>query len=248
MDISIRLFSSLVEDRMLERNRKFFSSFRATKVKVVFDFFPINVGRSFNDLRLIHFSSQCPGEIELDVVHRLSTHLFIRSLGRLNFIRLWHDNSGPGPSASWYLKYVLVRDLQTMNKFDFIVQRWFAVEKDDGLIERTIPLASQTEREQFSYLLSKKVSDNVSDNHLWFSIFSRPASNPFTRVQRCTCSFAFLFISMLFNIIYYDLSNQTKILPKSDGNSLSLGPFFISTQEVRSNDLSHCFTALKRLK
>ena len=127
-----------------------------------------------------------------------------------------------------------------MDKFDFIVQRWFAVEKDDGSIERTIPVASQPEREQFSYLLSKKVTYDVSDNHLWFSIFSRPATNPFTRVQRCTCSFVFLFISMLLNIMYYDLSNQAKILSKSNGNSLTVGPFFISSQQVGSKDVSHC--------
>ena len=57
-----------------------------------------------------------------------------RSLGLLNYMRIWHDNSGEGQSASWYLKYIIVRDLQTMNKFYFIAQRWFAVEKNDGRV------------------------------------------------------------------------------------------------------------------
>ena len=34
-----------------------------------------------------------------------------RSPGLLNYIRVWHDNSGRGASASWFLKYILVRDL-----------------------------------------------------------------------------------------------------------------------------------------
>ncbi len=57
-----------------------------------------------------------------------------RSLGLLNYLRLWHDNTGHGQSASWFLKYIIVRDLQTMEKFHFIAQRWFAVEKDDGKV------------------------------------------------------------------------------------------------------------------
>ena len=52
----------------------------------------------------------------------------------LNFIRLWHDNTGQGTSASWFLKYIIVQDLQTLQKFHFIAQRWFAVEEQDGLV------------------------------------------------------------------------------------------------------------------
>ena len=55
-------------------------------------------------------------------------------MGLLNCIRIWHDNTGKGSSASWFLKYLIIRDLQTMEKFHFISQRWFAVEKDDGKV------------------------------------------------------------------------------------------------------------------
>ncbi len=57
-----------------------------------------------------------------------------RSLGLLNYLRLWHDNTGQGSSSSWFLKYIIIRDLQTMEKSHFIAQRWFAVEKDDGKV------------------------------------------------------------------------------------------------------------------
>ncbi|CAF4173255.1 unnamed protein product, partial [Adineta steineri] len=56
------------------------------------------------------------------------------SLGLLNCIRIWHDNTGKGSSSSWFLKYLIIRDLQTMEKFYFISQRWFAVEKDDAKV------------------------------------------------------------------------------------------------------------------
>ena len=90
------------------------------------------------------------------------------------------------------------------------------------------------ERYEFSYLLSKRTYHSVSDGHLWFSIFSRPPSNRFTRVQRCTCCFVLLFSSMLLNIIYYDQTIQLKSSNQVKGNSLAIGPLYISAQQVRS--------------
>jgi hypothetical protein len=57
-----------------------------------------------------------------------------KCLGLLNYLHLWHDNSGEDSSASWFLKYIIIIDLQTMDKYHFIAQRWFAVEKDDGKV------------------------------------------------------------------------------------------------------------------
>ncbi|CAF3751894.1 unnamed protein product, partial [Rotaria sp. Silwood1] len=155
-----------------------------------------------------------------------------KSLGLLNYIRIWHDNTGQGSSASWFLKYIIVRDLQTMENFHFISQQWFAVEKDDGLIERILPVASEIEKRNFSYVLSKKAYHSISDSHLWFSIFSRPMSNTFTRVQRCTCCFVLLFTSMLLNILYYDLSAEAKSSNKTEGSSLSIGPLHITSEQI----------------
>jgi polycystin 1L2 len=63
-------------------------------------------------------------------------------------MRVWHDNSGVGNRASWFLKYIVVRDLQTMEKSHFISQQWFAVEKDDGLVK----LINPKKEERFYYI------------------------------------------------------------------------------------------------
>ncbi|CAF4278821.1 unnamed protein product, partial [Adineta steineri] len=70
------------------------------------------------------------------------------------------------------------------------------------------------------------------DGHLWFSIFSRPPSNQFTRVQRCTCCFVLFFISMLLNIMYYDLSTEAKTNNSTNTASLSFGSFYLNSQQV----------------
>ncbi|CAF1362531.1 unnamed protein product [Adineta ricciae] len=168
-----------------------------------------------------------------------------KSLGLLNYVRIWHDNTGQGSSSSWFLKYLIICDLQTMEKFHFICQRWFAVEKDDGKIERLLLVANENEKHEFSYLLSKGTYHSISDGHLWFSIFSRPPSNVFTRVQRCTCCFVLLFISMLLNIMYYDLSNEAKInINSTNTMTLSFGFLYITPQQIMIGIVIEAFSLI----
>lgn len=63
-------------------------------------------------------------------------------LGPLTYLRIWHDNSGKGALASWYLNHVLVRDVQTDKKYYFIANRWFAVEEDDGQVSQLMDVLS----------------------------------------------------------------------------------------------------------
>jgi polycystin 1L2 len=131
------------------------------------------------------------------------------------------------------LKSITVRYLQTLEKSYFLHQDWLAVEKSDGQIERLLPIAGDDQKRKFSCLLSKKASHSLSEGHLCFSIFSRPASNRFTRVQRCTCCFIPLFTSMFLNILYYDQAKAAE--ERSGSTSLSFGTFFITTEQVRQS-------------
>ena len=49
-------------------------------------------------------------------------------------MRIWHDNSGKGKFGGWYLNYVVIRDVQTKQRYHFIVNQWLAVEEDDGQV------------------------------------------------------------------------------------------------------------------
>lgn len=57
-----------------------------------------------------------------------------RPLGPLHYLRIWHDNSGKGKAASWYFAYLVVRDIQTGEEFQFISNQWLAVEDGDGQV------------------------------------------------------------------------------------------------------------------
>ncbi|XP_023332927.1 uncharacterized protein LOC111704811 [Eurytemora carolleeae] len=101
-----------------------------------------------------------------------------RPLGNLSFLRIWHDNSGIGDYASWFLGAIIIRDLQTKQKYQFFNDRWLAIEKDDGEIERIIPLAGDGSPLKSTFQQSKE--NNLKQNHLWLASFFRPPRSRFT--------------------------------------------------------------------
>ena len=76
-----------------------------------------------------------------------------RSLGNLQHIRVWHDNTGK--AASWYLSRMAIKDLQTDKMYYFMLDRWLAVEEDDGQV-KVQPASSAHHALQCRYLLSQK--------------------------------------------------------------------------------------------
>jgi polycystin 1L2 len=154
-------------------------------------------------------------------------NLLQRPLGSLNYIKIWHDNSGQGDNASWYLKHIIVNDLQSNEKFYFICEKWMAVEKEDGKLERVLFVACEPQRTEFKYLLQKQARESLTDSHLWLSIFNRPVNSTFKRLDRVTCGFVFIYLSMLLNIFYYQQYSSSV-----EYNTIDFVLFKISTEQV----------------
>ncbi|KAK3877407.1 hypothetical protein Pcinc_017874, partial [Petrolisthes cinctipes] len=150
-----------------------------------------------------------------------------RPLGPLQFLRIWHDSSGSGPNASWFLSYVVFRDVQTGEKFEFINNKWLAVEMDDGQIERLIPVAGKEQKKEFNHLFLNTSNKNIADEHLWFSIFLRPHRSRFSRCQRVATCFALLFLSMLVDAMWYE-----RVPDQPGTQGLNLGPFHLSPDQI----------------
>ncbi|XP_061175461.1 uncharacterized protein LOC133184410 [Saccostrea echinata] len=148
-----------------------------------------------------------------------------RPLGALNYLHIWHDNSGKGKFASWYLRNVVLRDVQTDQKYIFICNRWLAVEEDDGMIDRLIPVAGKEQMTEFSHLFTEKTTKSLSDGHLWFSVIARPPQSRFTRAQRVSCCLCLLFMSMLTNAMFYEKG-------ESDNNAFTFGPFALTPEQI----------------
>ncbi|XP_049449240.1 polycystic kidney disease protein 1-like 2 [Epinephelus fuscoguttatus] len=145
------------------------------------------------------------------------------SLGDLQGIRLWHNNSGSHPS--WYVGNVVVQDLQTEQKWHFLCNSWLAIDLGDCSLDKVFPGSTEVDLKRFSNLFFMKTSKDFSDGHLWYSVISRPPSSTFTCVQRVSCCFSLLLCTMLTSIMFYgiptDPSEQT----------MDLGHFEFSWQQ-----------------
>ena len=149
-------------------------------------------------------------------------------MGDLSYLRIWHDNSGKGDQASWFLKYIIVHDLQTREKFYFLCQDWLAVEYSDGKLDRNLFVAGEEQKTQIKYLMEKQAKNYLIDNHLWLSVFMRPARSSFTRLDRVTCCFVFHYVTMLLNVLYY--GENMIIIPNLI--EFDLGLFKITMEQV----------------
>ncbi|VDO00120.1 unnamed protein product, partial [Rodentolepis nana] len=160
-----------------------------------------------------------------------------KPLGDLRFLRLWHDNRGRGDSASWYCDFVCVIDLQTKTRFNFIVEKWFGVDEGDGLVDRVIPVAGPIDRLRVYYIFSHKVKSDASDNHLWASIFTRPAHSRFTRVERVACCLLILFLTMVSSCMFY--RNEG---PEVVDFEFTIGPFAITPYVAYTGAVTYLIT------
>uniref|UniRef100_A0A8P4GNN8 Polycystic kidney disease protein 1-like 2 n=1 Tax=Dicentrarchus labrax TaxID=13489 RepID=A0A8P4GNN8_DICLA len=136
----------------------------------------------------------------------LTTHF---SLGDLQSIRLWHDNSGAHPA--WY--GLEVKTAVVKCKWHFLCNSWLAVDVGECTLDKVFPVASEMDLKRFSNLFFMKTAKDFRDGHIWFSVISRPPCSTFTRVQRVSCCFSLLLCTMLTSIMFWgiptDPSEQT---------------------------------------
>ncbi|XP_065660266.1 uncharacterized protein LOC105848477 isoform X8 [Hydra vulgaris] len=156
-------------------------------------------------------------DAERECFQRASCDVFIMtthsSLGELDFIRLWHDNSGGG----WYVKNIIINDLQTKKQFTFIGRRWIAADCGSCTLDCVIPVASVDEQKNFTYVFTSKAEQNLFDEHLWFSIFARLPKSTFTRCQRLSVAVSLIMTSMMVSAMYYTRVNKEK--PEDENRS-----------------------------
>lgn len=147
-------------------------------------------------------------------------------LGALQLCRIYLDNLGKkNASSSWYLKYIIVNDLQKNEKYYFICEKWFDI--TTGQIDQKIPISNEEKLKKISYLFKRQAKDRISDEHLWLSLITKPRMSNFSRLERLTCCYVLLLATMLTNILYYDVNKSAK------APGIEMGPFRLTAQQVK---------------
>lgn len=101
-----------------------------------------------------------------------------------------------------------IKDLQTDKKWFFVCENWLAVESEDGEVCRVLPVANDQELTNFQHLFSSRAIKGLVDDHLWFSIVSRPPSSNFTRIQRLSSALCLLCCTMITSAMFYNMGGE----------------------------------------
>uniref|UniRef100_A0A2K6F3N4 Polycystin 1 like 3, transient receptor potential channel interacting n=1 Tax=Propithecus coquereli TaxID=379532 RepID=A0A2K6F3N4_PROCO len=147
------------------------------------------------------------------------------SLGELHGLRLWHDNSGVGPS--WYVSQVIVSDVAVERKWHFLCDCWLAADLGDCEQDRVFVPASQRELFSFRHTFSSMIVEKFTQDHLWLSVATRHPWNQFTRVQRLSCCVTLLLCDMVTNIMFWKRSGTS-----AKGDEHMLSPFAVTWSEL----------------
>lgn len=120
---------------------------------------------------------------------------------------------------------MVIRDVQSDEKWYFVCNDWLAVDKGDGQVQKVIDTASKAELVSFKNMFTARTSKNLGDGHLWISVVTRPPNNNFTRVQRLTCCLSLLFCAMITNAMFYTIGDESS-------DTVKLGPISFSPRQV----------------
>ena len=113
-----------------------------------------------------------------------------------------------GLSPSWYLSRMSIKDLQTNKQWLFVCENWLAVESEDGKVCRVLHVANDEELTNFHHLFSARAIKGLVDDHLWFSIVSRPPNSNFTRIQRLSSALCLLCCTMITSAMFYNMGGE----------------------------------------
>lgn len=79
------------------------------------------------------------------------------------------------------------------------------------MIDRILPVSSKDDITSFNTLFSEHAQSNITEQHLWLSMFIRPQRSIFTRVQRLSCILSLLFLTMITNAMFFRSSDEDKV-------------------------------------
>ncbi|XP_078679511.1 polycystin-1-like protein 2 [Branchiostoma floridae x Branchiostoma belcheri] len=145
-------------------------------------------------------------------------------VGVLTSLTVWHDNTGQGRHASWFLERVEVTDLQTNKRTQFECNDWIGVEHGDGCLRRTLPPTAVTSLGQ---RFSLKLREKFKDGHVWLSVVTSRPKSYFSRVQRLSCCLCLLFCKMITSAMWFKDSQQG-----ASNVVLTIGPIEVTAETL----------------
>ena len=146
-----------------------------------------------------------------------------KPLGTMISVQIGHDISGDDPS--WFLNEILIVDHQREEQWAFRCFCWLALERDDGNTTRLFLTDDNKEDDKLQRTFSSLRRNGFSDDHLWLSVISKQPRNHFTRVQRASCCWCLLMLSMVTSAMFYETENTKQ-------PNIKIGPISFTSSQL----------------
>ena len=92
--------------------------------------------------------------------------------------------------------------------------------------------ASDEELRNPKYLMKTAGNRKITDDHIWWSVFTRPIRSRFTRAQRVSICMAMIMLSMLANAMFYKIEPAREIDSYFRFGILSFDPYDVSLSKI----------------
>ncbi|XP_048371307.1 polycystic kidney disease and receptor for egg jelly-related protein-like [Sphaerodactylus townsendi] len=152
----------------------------------------------------------CLRHPEYPVLVRGAVNTFLltskNDLGDIYSFRAWHNHGGSSPN--WFLSRVKVQNVFTKQSWKFICRKWFALNKDDGLIERSFVATHPTTPLSKMDFFWINLACELAETHLWLSVFAHISTSSLKRLHRLSSCLAMLLCTLLFNIIFFSANKD----------------------------------------
>ncbi|KAK3726584.1 hypothetical protein RRG08_041817 [Elysia crispata] len=157
-------------------------------------------------------------------------------IGDINSVVVWTDFSGAYPS--WFLKNIIVKNLQTNESWNFQYNSWLSIAYGSRELVTEIPAykerAASTTRIMQVHNMTKR---HMQNDHLWLGLFTKTPTDRFTRVQRLTTGLTMLHTLMLLNLTFFrvfeiDVSGAERQHITILGQKIHLSSIFISLESA----------------
>ncbi|XP_016849671.2 polycystin family receptor for egg jelly [Anolis carolinensis] len=130
-------------------------------------------------------------------------------LGEIYCFRVWHNNEGSSPN--WFLSRIKVENIYTKKSWMFICRKWFALDKDDGLIDRSFIVAHPKAPLHKLDFFMIDFANTVADNHLWLSIFAHVCTGSLNRLHRLFACLTILLCILFVNIMFFSADEERQM-------------------------------------
>nr|XP_056718285.1 polycystin family receptor for egg jelly [Euleptes europaea] len=131
-------------------------------------------------------------------------------LGDIYSFHAWHNNGGSSPN--WFLSRIKVQNVFTKQSWMFICRKWFALNKGDGLIERSFVATHPTTPLSKMDFFLITLACELGETHLWLSVFVHISTSSLNRLHRLSSCLAMLLCTLLFNFIFFNADKDKLVV------------------------------------